>query len=211
MTGAALVAVAFGATYGPEYYREFAAALRSALHGDHEPLLRLVAENVDASSYDGAASAYSEGLDAAVTCADYPQLYNMADPPAQRLKEYRAAVRLEQKRHPHVYAPFTIQEYLHSVWEEANWCLKWPSPSAQHPAGPPAPPSGHYPVRADPDPVRRARLDHDAGRGRPGRGELPAVASGDHRQQLPRDGGGRHGRLRQLDPAPFRRPSRTGR
>ncbi|HEX3907944.1 MAG TPA: alpha/beta hydrolase [Mycobacteriales bacterium] len=145
VTGAALVAVAFGATYGPEYYREFAAALRSALHGDHEPLLRLVAENVDASSYDGAASAYSEGLDAAVTCADYPQLYNMADPPAKRLKEYRAAVRLEQKTHPHVYAPFTIQEYLHSVWEEANWCLKWPSPSAEHPAAPPAPPSGHYP------------------------------------------------------------------
>ena len=38
-----------------EYYREFTAALRSALHGDHVPLLRIVAENVDSSSYDGAA------------------------------------------------------------------------------------------------------------------------------------------------------------
>jgi pimeloyl-ACP methyl ester carboxylesterase len=145
VTGAALVAVAFGATYGPEYYREFAASLRSALHGDREPLLRLVAENVDASAYDGAASAYSEGLDAAVTCADYPQLYNMADPPAKRVAEYKASIALEQKNDPHVYAPFTISEYLASDWEEANWCLKWPSPDALHPAGPPAPPSGHYP------------------------------------------------------------------
>lgn len=145
VNGAALVAVAFGATYGPEYYRDFAAALRSALHGDRAPLLRLVAENVDASSYDGAATAYSEGLDAAVSCHDYPQLYNMSDSPAKRLQEYRASVRREQKQHPNVYAPFTIKEYLHSVWEEADWCLKWPSPSAVHPAGPPTPPSGHYP------------------------------------------------------------------
>jgi pimeloyl-ACP methyl ester carboxylesterase len=145
VNGAALVAVAFGATYGPAYYRELTASLRSALHGDREPLLRLVAENVDSSSYAGAARAYSEGLDAAVTCQDYPQLYNMADSPAKRLTEYKASVRREQRQDPRVYAPFTIEEYLHSVWEEADWCLKWPSPSAAHPAEPPAPPSGHYP------------------------------------------------------------------
>jgi pimeloyl-ACP methyl ester carboxylesterase len=146
VNGAALVAVAFGATYGPEYYREFPAAMRSALHGDREPLLRLVAENVDASSYDGAPTGYSEGLDAAVSCEDYPQLYNMADPPAKRLQEYKAAIKLEHKDHPNVYAPFTIEEYLHSVWAEANWCLKWPSPAPGHTAGPPKPPSGHYPA-----------------------------------------------------------------
>jgi pimeloyl-ACP methyl ester carboxylesterase len=145
VNGAALVAVAFGATYGPEYYREFVASLRSALHGDRAPLLRLVAENVYPSSYDGSPTAYSEGLDAAVTCADYPQLYNMADPPAERVKEYQASIKREQRRHPHVYAPFTIREYLASDWEEADWCLKWPSPSPAHPAGPPSPPSGHYP------------------------------------------------------------------
>lgn len=146
VNGAALVAVAFGATYGPEYYREFAASLRSALHGDREPLLRVVAENVDSSSYAGAPTAYSEGLDAAVTCEDYPQLYNMRDPPAKRLQEYKAAVKLEEKNHPNVYAPFTIQEYLHSDWEEADWCLKWPSPAVAQPVGPPRPPSGHYPA-----------------------------------------------------------------
>jgi pimeloyl-ACP methyl ester carboxylesterase len=146
VTGAALVAVAFGATYGPEYYRELPAALRAALHGNHRPLLRLVAENVDPSSYDGAPSAYSEGLDAAVSCEDYPQLYNMADPPAKRVQEYKAAVNREEANHPNVYAPFTIEEYLHSIWAEASWCLKWPSPAPGHTAGPPKPPSGHYPA-----------------------------------------------------------------
>jgi pimeloyl-ACP methyl ester carboxylesterase len=145
VTGAALVGLAFGATYGPAYYREFAASMRAALHGDRAPLLRLIAETNDSSSYAGIPTAYSEGLDAAVTCQDYPQLFDMSDPPAQRLREYKASVRKEQRQHPRVYAPFTIKEYLHSVWEEANWCLKWPSPSAAHPAGPPAPPSGHYP------------------------------------------------------------------
>ena len=110
-----------------------------------QPLLRLVAENVDPSSYDGAPTGYSEGLDAAVSCEDYPQLYNMADPPAKRLQEYKASVKREEKNHPDVYAPFTVQEYLHSIWQEANWCLKWPSPAPGHVAGPPKPPSGHYP------------------------------------------------------------------
>lgn len=145
VTGAALVAVAFGATYGPEYYREFAASLRSALHGDRAPLLRLVAENVDSSSYDGAPTGYSEGLDAAVSCEDYPQLYNMADPPAKRRQEFKASVHREETLHPNVYAPFTVQEYLHSIWEEADWCLTWPSGPTAFPAGPPRPPSGHYP------------------------------------------------------------------
>ena len=39
-----LVGVAFGATYGPAWYRELPGALRSALQGDRTPLLRLVAE-----------------------------------------------------------------------------------------------------------------------------------------------------------------------
>ena len=78
--GKALVSVAFGATYGPYFYREFAAALRSALLGDTAPLLRLVAEATGGSTYAGKPAAYSEGLDAAVACHDYPQLFDMSAP-----------------------------------------------------------------------------------------------------------------------------------
>ena len=179
VTAASLVGVAFGATYGPEYYREFAASLRAALHRDRRPLLRLVAETNYGSADAGPVKAYSEGLDAAVTCHDYPQLFNLADSPAKRRVEYAASVAREQKHHPHVYAPFTVKEYLHSVWEEADWCLDWPSPSAAHPAEPPAPPSGQYP--AVPTLVLSGELDSIT---TPAEGALVAAEFPDSRQVL---------------------------
>ncbi len=143
--GKALVSLTFGATYGPAWYRELAAALHAALTENRAPLLRLVAEAVYTSSYPSDVVAYSEGLDAATSCHDYPQLYDMSKPPAVRKLEYVAAVRAEGRTDPGVYAPFTIAEYLASDWEEQDWCLTWPVPSSAHPAGPPAPPTGHYP------------------------------------------------------------------
>jgi pimeloyl-ACP methyl ester carboxylesterase len=140
-----LVTVAFGATYGPAWYRELPGALRAALAGNHAPLVRLAAE-ADYVSYPPDLRDYSEGMDAATSCQSYPQLYDMTAPPAQRLVEYRAAVRAEEKADPGLYAPFTIAEYLASDWEEADWCLRWPVASSAHPAGPPSPPSGHYPA-----------------------------------------------------------------
>ena len=61
----------------PAFYRELTAALRSGLAGDHAPLLRLVAEATGGGTDAGPVAAYSEGLDAAVACHDYPQLYDM--------------------------------------------------------------------------------------------------------------------------------------
>jgi len=143
--GKALVSVAFGATYGPEFYREFAATLRSALHGHRGPLLRLTAEAIGASSDAGNPYYYSEGLDAAVACHDYPQLFDMTAPPKVRRHQLAAAVSNEETNHPGVYAPFTVREYLASDWQEINWCTDWPVAQPSLPAGPPTPPSGHYP------------------------------------------------------------------
>ncbi|MDX6308870.1 MAG: hypothetical protein QOI06_1916 [Nocardioidaceae bacterium] len=142
----ALVSVAFGATYGPYFYREFAAALRSALLGDTAPLLRLVAEATGGSTYLGNPAAYSEGLDAAVACHDYPQLFDMSASPAVRRAQLAVSVRRENRRHPGVYAPFTVGEYLASDWQELNWCTRWPAAAADNPARPPRPPSGQYPT-----------------------------------------------------------------
>ena len=125
--GANLVGVAFGATYGPAWYRELPGALRSALAGDRAPLIRLVAEADYVSGDAGDPVDYSEGADAAVSCHDYPQLYDMTAPPARRLVEFRAAVQAQERRNdPGIYAPFTVQEYLDSFWEEQDWCLRWP-------------------------------------------------------------------------------------
>ncbi len=143
--GKALVSVAFGATYGPYFYREFPAALRSALLGDTVPLLRLVAEATGGSTNAGPVRAYSEGLDAAVACHDYPQLFDMTAPPAVRRTQLADAVTRENHVRPNVYGPFTVDEYLASDWEELDWCTQWPVAARSNPAGPPKPPGGHYP------------------------------------------------------------------
>ena len=103
--GPALVAVAYGATYAPAFYRELTAALRSALAGDRAPLRRLVAEATGGDTDAGPVAAYSEGLDAAVACHDYPQLYDMTAPPAVRREQYAAALAARQASHPDTFGP----------------------------------------------------------------------------------------------------------
>ena len=135
-----LTTVAFGATYAPSFYRELTAALRSGLAGDRKPLLRLVAEATGGSTDGGPVRAYSEGLDAAVACHDYPQLYDMTASPQVRAAQYAAALATS----PTYYAPFTAQEYADSDWQSLDWCTQWPAAPATNPAGPPVPPSGSY-------------------------------------------------------------------
>jgi pimeloyl-ACP methyl ester carboxylesterase len=142
--GASLVSVAFGATYAPAWYRELTAALRSALAGDRAPLLRLVAEATGGGTDAGDPSAYSEGLDAAVSCHDYPQLYDMTAPPgAARETQYAAALAAAE---PGPYGPFSVKEYADSDWQELDWCTRWPVAPADNRAAAPVPPSGHYPA-----------------------------------------------------------------
>ena len=94
----------------------------------------------------GDAVDYSEGLDAAVSCHDYPQLYDMtAHSRRASARSTPTRCRRRSSTNPRIYAPFTVGEYLDSDWEMADWCLNWPVAPAAHPAGPPAPPSGSYP------------------------------------------------------------------
>jgi pimeloyl-ACP methyl ester carboxylesterase len=143
--GAGLAAVAYGATFTPAFYRELTAALRSGLSGDHRPLLRLVAEATGGGTDAGPVKAYSEGLDAAVACHDYPQLYDMTAPPAVRQQQYAAALDARTATDPDIYGPFTVHEYAASDWQMLDWCTQWPTAPASNPAGPPIPPSGGYP------------------------------------------------------------------
>ncbi len=142
--GPGLAAVAFGATYTPAFYRELTAALRSGLAGDRRPLLRLVAEATGGGTDAGPVRAYSEGLDAAVACHDYPQLYDMTASPAVRQQQYAAALDARTLSDPDTYGPFTVHEYADSDWQSLDWCTQWPSAPAGNPAGPPLPSGGHY-------------------------------------------------------------------
>jgi hypothetical protein len=139
-----LAAVAFGATYGPAFYREMTAAMRSGLRGDRAPLLRLVAEAIGGGTDAGDPVEYSEGLDAAVACHDYPQLYDMTVPPAARQRQYAAALSQRSRTNPATYAPFTVREYARSDWQSLDWCTRWPTAPRSNRAHPPTPPSGSY-------------------------------------------------------------------
>jgi len=145
VTGATLVSVAFGATYGPAFYREMTAALRSGLRGDREPLLRLVAEAIGGGTDAGDPADYSEGLDAAVACHDYPQLFDMRARPRVRERQLAAAIARAGRTTPGLYGPFTVREYARSDWQELDWCTRWPVAPASNPARPPTPPGGAYP------------------------------------------------------------------
>ncbi len=144
VNGPTLVSVAFGATYGPPFYRELTAALRSGLRGDRAPLLRLVAEAIGGGTDAGDPVDYSEGLDAAVACHDYPQLYDMTAAPSTRERQYRAALAQRARSRPATYGPFTVHEYARSDWQSLDWCTRWPAAPSSNPAGPPTPPAGSY-------------------------------------------------------------------
>lgn len=138
-----LAGVAFGGTYGPTTYREFNAALLASLSGDHLPLGRLVAEY----SYQGDAepvSVYSSGLNIAVSCHDYPQLFDMSEPKVIRKEQYAGAVASQKRIDPNLYGPFKISEYLNSDIGEQSLCLSWPI-ATRNPWKIPGPPGGRYP------------------------------------------------------------------
>ena len=135
--------VAFGGTYGPTTYREFNASLRAALAGDPLPLGRLVAES-KATNVEEPVSVYSPGLQVAVSCHDYPQLFDMAQSRAIRKSQYDAAVANQIKVDPDIYGPFQIREYLKSDFSTQPLCLPWPI-ATRNPWKLPGPPDGRYP------------------------------------------------------------------
>jgi pimeloyl-ACP methyl ester carboxylesterase len=142
----ALLYLAFNATYGPVTYRETDAAIRAWFaRKDALPLLRLLAEVDFPGGGTDAPSDYSEGLDAAVSCQDYPQLYDMRQTPAVRLQQYRAAVAARTASNPKTYGPFSVTEYVTSDWTEQDWCRTWPTAPSAYRQGPITPPGGHYP------------------------------------------------------------------
>lgn len=143
ITAEALNAVAFNSTYASTTYVEFAAAVRSALAGDALPLGRLIAEYDYSGPDDSTVAQYSPGLMAAVSCMDYPQMFDLRATPAERRLQYQRAVAAMEERQPGIYAPFTIREYLRSGWAAPQMCLEWPTPNV--PFGPPRPTSGSYP------------------------------------------------------------------
>jgi len=124
----------------PHVYRELPAAAASALRDDPQPLLRLWANYLNDDAGNDSTQIYSAGQDAAVTCPDYPQPFNVSASPAVRRTQYDHAVAALSAGS---FGIFSTQEWLDatSLTGPAG-CTEWPS---QHTADPPLPPHPHYP------------------------------------------------------------------
>jgi hypothetical protein len=87
-------------------------------------------------------------LFAAVSCSDYPQLYDMAAPPAARPAQEQAAIEQEKAVDPGVYAPFTIDEFRKMSLDVSvlDLCREWPVPSPDHPPQHSIPPDAVFPA-----------------------------------------------------------------
>ena len=118
-------------------YRDLLAAIRAFERGDRAPLLRLFAENrLDTSG--SPPRGFSEALYLAVTCHDYPQLWDPAAGPADRRDQLaRAVAALPPER----FAPTSPAVWTGLDYEGATACLRWPGlrrpdPPASYPAVP---------------------------------------------------------------------------
>ena len=121
-------------------YRDFPAAVEAYEHGDPAPLARLAAEAFSGGA-NGPAIYYSAGLDAAVECHDYPQLFDKSASPGTRLAQIAARLK---RLPPDAFAPFDHATWFGADLESYDWCVRWPQ--AAHAPDPPRPPGGGYPA-----------------------------------------------------------------
>lgn len=126
----------------PFIYRGIDAAARAILdEDDPAPLLRLYAQRLvfDEDYFDIPATGYSAGLYMAVSCLDYPQLFDMDSPPAARRSQLAEA---ERTLPASTFAPFSTGEFLaiDQNTEDYTGCLDWPAPTIAQPSVTTSPP-----------------------------------------------------------------------
>ncbi|WP_042416608.1 alpha/beta hydrolase [Streptacidiphilus anmyonensis] len=128
VTVATLVDLVANAGFDRSVDKSLAAAADAVLdHGDSAPLLRLAAQSIGYDNTMPAPPSYSDGLYFAVACTDYPQLFSMAAPPAQRARQLQQA---EAGQPADAFAPFTAAEWagVNAYTDAFTGCLGWPAP-----------------------------------------------------------------------------------
>ena len=127
LTPASLAQLLYDATYTFVIYGDFPAALQAYDRGDDAPMLRLAAEDLGSTSPGGDVTAYSEGDAAAVSCHDYPVVWDRAAAFAER--EHQLDQVLDGLPAT-AFAPLSNDAWLDSVYEYelVKGCLRWPAP-----------------------------------------------------------------------------------
>jgi pimeloyl-ACP methyl ester carboxylesterase len=140
LTADAFAQLVYDATYTYTPFRDLPAALAAFRSGNRTPLLRLAAEDVQYNASGGVASDSIGDLEA-VSCTDYPQVWNRSAGIQARKKELAAAVSALPSD---IFSPFSKSVYLSSYDENelVYGCLDW----KKSPLSQPTFPAGiHYP------------------------------------------------------------------
>jgi pimeloyl-ACP methyl ester carboxylesterase len=142
MNAVGLVDLINDAAGDPHIYRELDASARALLDADDPaPLLRLYAQRLaeDEDYFRVPAGEYSDELYLAVSCLDYPQLFDMTATPSVRAEQLAAA---EAALPADTFSPFDIEEWIaqNQNTEAYTACLDWPSPTNAQPPIDTAPP-----------------------------------------------------------------------
>jgi pimeloyl-ACP methyl ester carboxylesterase len=142
MSSIGLVDLVNDAAGDPRIYRELDASARALLGaGDPAPLLRLYAQRLyeDEDYFTVPAGEYSVELYLAVSCLDYPQLFDMSAGTAARAVQLASA---QAALPASTFSPFSTGEWLQQDQntEAYTACLDWPSPTVAQPPIVTAPP-----------------------------------------------------------------------
>jgi pimeloyl-ACP methyl ester carboxylesterase len=109
-------------TLAPRSYLSLDEGDRRYLHGNPRRLDRLLAPG---PLGHGNPREFSYGLEAAVTCNDYPLLWDPGAPVVERIRQLGSAT---QALPAGSFAPFGRSEYLLSSAAHLTNCLNWPAP-----------------------------------------------------------------------------------
>jgi pimeloyl-ACP methyl ester carboxylesterase len=144
LTPAGFAQLVVDATYTYTVFRDLPGALHAYRLGDRAPMLRLAAEDVSLNAAGGNAAGYSVGDLQAVSCHDYPTIWNVRSGLSARRAQLSDAI---AGLPAGVFAPFSKRVWLNSADESelVRGCLGWPAPRFSDPAFP-AGPRPHIPV-----------------------------------------------------------------
>ena len=133
LTDSALAQIAGSSYYSYAVWKEILAAAVSLDAGDPTPMLRLGAEHLAFEAGEAIPADFSDPLYLAVTCHDYPQLWDPDTPIALRTEE--VAARLGGYP-PGTFTPFTAKAWTSYPYEGPLACLRWPSAAGGQPPEP---------------------------------------------------------------------------
>ncbi|NJS13271.1 MAG: hypothetical protein HC788_00220 [Sphingopyxis sp.] len=95
--------------------------------------MRIAAEGVTLHDPSGGSedpAEFSEALFVAVSCSDYPKLFDIRQPAKIRRAQLETELNKALAVRPDVYAPFTFEEFRRSAFQEntVDLCIDWPQP-----------------------------------------------------------------------------------